>query len=94
MYDSEVEEYVMFERELLKEALEHNIVTVTFNKVDGTERVMQCTLMEDVIPSAIPTKETKEPRPVNANVLNVWDIDKRDWRSFRVANVTGYELVK
>jgi hypothetical protein len=94
MYDSEVEEYVMFERELLKEALESNIVEVTFNKVDGTERVMNCTLMEDVIPSKIPTKETKEPRAVNANVLNVWDIDKRDWRSFRVANVTGYEFVK
>ena len=88
MYDSEVEEYVMFERELLKEALDHNIVTVTFNKVDGTERVMQCTLMNDVVPA---TKGTKKDNP---EVLNVWDIDKRDWRSFRVANVTGYELVK
>lgn len=84
----------MFERELLKEALEHNIVEVTFNKVDGTKRVMQCTLMEDVIPSTIPTLETKQPRPVNPNVLNVWDINKRDWRSFRVANVTNYNLVK
>jgi len=84
----------MFEREMLKNALEKNIVKVTFDKVDGTKRVMECTLMEDVIPSTIPTKETKEPRTVNANVLNVWDIEKRDWRSFRVANVTDYTLVK
>jgi hypothetical protein len=84
----------MFEREMLKKVLEENIVSVTFNKVDGTERVMQCTMMKDVVPSLIPLKEGVEPRKVNPNVLNVWDIDKRDWRSFRVANVTGYELVK
>jgi hypothetical protein len=84
----------MFEREVLKKALENNVVSVVFNKVDGTQREMNCTLMEDIIPSTIPTKETKEPRKVNPNVLNVWDIDKRDWRSFRVANVTEYELVK
>lgn len=88
MYDSEVEEYVMYERDILHNALTKNVVRVTFNKVNGEQRIMDCTLMEGVVP------ETKGTKKVNPEVINVWDINKRDWRSFKVANVTNFELVK
>lgn len=88
MYESEVQDIVMFERELLENALQNNIVSVTFNKVNGEQRVMECTLLEGVVP------ETKGNRKSNPDVLNVWDINKRDWRSFRIANVTDFKMVK
>lgn len=88
MYDSEVQDIVMYEREVLEKALGGNIVRVTFNKVNGEQRIMDCTLMEGVVP------ETKGAKKPNAEVMNVWDINKRDWRSFRIANVTDFKLVK
>jgi hypothetical protein len=87
MYDSEVEEYIMFERETLHNMLTKNVVRVTFNKVNGEQRIMDCTLLEDVVP------ETKGNKKENSDVMNVWDVKKNDWRSFRVANVTDFELV-
>jgi hypothetical protein len=71
------------------EFLVDNIIEVTFTKVDGTERKMNCTLNYDYIP------EDKKPQNLykgekimeNLDILKVFDTDKQDWRSFRVANV-------
>jgi len=73
------------------EELEANICTVTFTKVNGDERIMACTLREDVLPESTTSTE----RPVNDNVVNVWhfatDTDHDDgWRSFRVDTVTKF----
>jgi hypothetical protein len=78
----------MYTREELNNALSNNIVRVTFNKVNGEQRIMDCTLMEGVLP---PTKGVGKKE--NDEVMSVWDTGKQDWRSFRVSNVTGYELV-
>jgi hypothetical protein len=70
----------------LSSILHTTSVTVTFLKSDGTERVMNCTLMEGVaIPHVKTTDRTKEP---NDEVCPVWDIDKQAWRSFRYDSVT------
>jgi hypothetical protein len=70
----------------LKSVLRDGEVTVTFTKVDGTERVMKCTLKEGLI---IPTesevvqgkvKRTKVPSP---DVLPVFDTEAKQWKSFR-----------
>jgi hypothetical protein len=47
---------------------------------------MRCTLRDDIVPKVEP-KENSKPRKINENVLSVWDIDKSDWRSFRVESV-------
>ena len=54
---------------------------------------------EGVIPPA-PVHETNTDNPVdfpkekkvNPNTLSVWCLDKKEWRSFRVANVTNVEI--
>jgi hypothetical protein len=79
--------------------LKNNICNVTFTKVNGEQRTMPCTLKEGVIPPA-PVHETNTDNPVdfpkekkvNPNTLSVWCLDKKEWRSFRVANVTNVEI--
>jgi hypothetical protein len=83
----------------IKTALMNGIYTVTFTKVDGTTRVMQCTLKEDLIPvDMLPkTKETLTTTLQNDTeeraVMSVWDLEKNAWRSFRTENVTNLEEV-
>lgn len=69
--------------------LQENICKVLFTKVDGTERDMTCTLRSDLLPDKYISlqEESSTTRPVNVNVLPVFDVDKREWRSFRVDSI-------
>lgn len=65
--------------------LRNNQVDITFTKADGTERVMKCTLQEDVV---VPhEKKTERVKDTNDDVLPVWDVDKGAWRSFRLDSI-------
>ncbi|MDP6124056.1 MAG: hypothetical protein QF728_09225, partial [Arenicellales bacterium] len=53
-------------REEVVEMLRNDVATVTFTKADGTERVMECTLLQEVLSERItgllqgaPDKNTK-----------------------------------
>ena len=65
---------------------------VTFNKVDGTSRTMPCTLMASALP-ARDAEKLHETRLYNPKTLSVWCLDKSEWRSFRVANVTHIRVL-
>jgi len=73
----------------LQKQLHREILEVTFTKVNGDKRIMNCTLIEGIAP-AITTviKEDAPERKVNLDTMSAWDIDARGWRSFRVKNVT------
>ena len=78
-----------------KEALLEKHCMVTFKKVSGDERKMRCTLRKEDIPSAVksdPLSQTKI-RELNTDVLPVWDLEAKGWRSFRIENVTEFEIV-
>ena len=72
----------------LQKQLHKEILEVTFTKVNGDERIMNCTLIEGITP-AITTviKEDAPERKVNQDIMSVWDVDAKGWRSFRVANI-------
>ena len=70
----------------LKQALIEGTVVMKFTKVDGTERVMKCTLNTDIIPEYI-LESVKNVKPKKEGVMSVWDIEKDQWRSFRTDNV-------
>ncbi len=71
-------------REWLKGLLEENTVEVVFTKKDGTERVMNCTLKEDVLPIVQKEMEEESLTKTKAkDALAVWDVDASGWRSFR-----------
>jgi len=86
------EQQLRYKWEEYKRWLEGEIATVKFTKVNGEERVMRCTLQESIIPKA--TKKDpmsmKKIRELNHEVLSVWDVKAKGWRSFRVRNVTSF----
>lgn len=61
---------------------------VEFTKVNGEIRTMPCTLKAELVPPApvVEGKETKTKKQ-NPDVMSVWCLDKKEWRSFRIANV-------
>lgn len=71
-------------REEVVAGLKSAVAMVTFEKADGTERVMRCTLVESFLPKA---KKSKAAREVNDEIVSVYDLDKEDWRSFRLDSV-------
>jgi len=60
---------------------------VTFTKLDGSVRVMPCTLRDDAIPQRAVT-EHHQTRVYKPETLSVWCLDKAEWRAFKVMNVT------
>ena len=83
----------MFTRDGLIDMPRHNIVNVTFTKVNGEERVMKCTLQPTHIPNA-PTQngELVVEGSSTSNNVSVWDVDSNGWRSFRVASVKSVSI--
>ena len=76
-------------RETLIKNLQKKAMRITFTKVNGEERVMDCTLQVHMIP---PTDEKN--RKENEKVLPVFDINKGEWRSFRLDSVTNIEILQ
>ncbi len=78
-------------RDWVKSLLQKGPVTVTFTKADGTDREMLCTLNPEQLPAVPVTtgpvdgivKEHKERKKPDEHSLRVFDLDKKEWRSFR-----------
>lgn len=83
--------------EALRTLLIENECVVEFTKVNGETRTMPCTLKAELVP--IPHISTTD-NPVdfpkvkkeNLNVMNVWCTDKKEWRSFRIANIISAKV--
>jgi len=76
-------------RDILIKNLQNKVMKITFTKVNGEERVMECTLQEHMIPETNPAN-----RKENEEVLPVFDIDKGSWRSFRLDSITNIEALE
>jgi|TARA_X000000950_G_scaffold39111_1_gene41812 hypothetical protein len=72
----------------LNKSLKEKVLVVTFNKLNGDERVMTCTKNLESIPEESRPKTDKEPPKGN---VNVWDINAKGWRSFKYDRVTKVE---
>ena len=69
------------DKDTIKQILVAGTAKVTFTKVDGTERIMNCTLQ----PGALPKQEIKENATEckrSETSLAVYDLDFQGWRSF------------
>lgn len=84
----------MMNKHELKEMLVNGVVTVTFVKVDGTERTMKCTLLPEYLPTNVAPGQQllieSLPRAENPNTISVWDIESQGWRSFRIDSVKTF----
>jgi|TARA_B100001971_G_scaffold196045_1_gene203461 predicted DNA-binding protein (MmcQ/YjbR family) len=76
-------------RTALIKNLQKRAMRITFTKVNGEERIMDCSLQEHIVP------ETSESnRKQNKEILPVFDINKGEWRSFRLDSVTNIEALE
>ena len=80
---------IIMNRDTLIKNLQKKSMRITFTKVNGDERIMDCTLQEHMIPQ---TGESN--RKKNEEVLPDFDINKGEWRSFRLDSVTNIELLQ
>lgn len=90
-------------REQLSELLHSGECVVEFTKVNGEVRTMPCTLSESLIPpppvhvtntdNPVDFPVLKKEKKVNPDVMSVWCLDKKEWRSFRIANVISAKAI-
>ena len=87
-YDTE--ELLMNRDEMINE-LRKRDCRVIFKKANGEERDMLCTLREDVIPASSSDNNT-EPKTNGYSdaAIRVIDVNKGEWRSFRVDSVVSF----
>jgi hypothetical protein len=62
--------------------LKEEVVSITFTKKDGTERVMKATLHERLVANTNGTG-----RKENAEVISVTDVEIDEWRSIRLDSI-------
>jgi hypothetical protein len=69
----------------LKSYLAYGPTTVIFTKKDGTERVMNCTTNPELVPAVeiVESAELKKERKSNEEVMPVYDLEAKSWKSFR-----------
>ena len=77
----------------LKQLLSNGVYEITFTKVNGETRVMPCTLDAGQLPP-ITVKENKTTKERKTDTMSVWCLDKNEWRSFKVMNVTEIKPFK
>ena len=92
----------MWEPELSKPRFDPNYIKawlynercrVTFTKKDGTIRTMLCTLKEKYLPPHPAIEETyslSKALSASNHIVTVWDLEKKDWRSFKYDSVLEF----
>lgn len=75
------------QRKFLINLLQKNILEILFTKVDGTERKMICTLKYEHLPVVEAKESTRKENP---DVIPVWDMEAKAWRSFRPDSLMMY----
>lgn len=93
---------IRINRNIIIESLLKGTCKVVFRKVtDGRFRAMYCTLKEEKLPNDTSKyiRRIKSPsQEDDIDLLPVYDIIKRDWRSFRIQNIEYFydtkELIK
>lgn len=77
----------MLSRDYLINHLRERVCVVSFTKVNGEKREMFCTLKEDAIPE---DKRPQKDATYSDQVIRAFDVNKNEWRSFRVENVYAF----
>lgn len=68
--------------------LRGGICEITFNKVNGEQRVMPCTLKADLLPVQDQKDLTYHTlKESKTDAVSVWCTDANNWRSFKLSNL-------
>ena len=78
-------------RDALYGALQHSVATVTFTKVNGDQREMNCTLVSSYLPEEYREKGELLTE-ADPKTLRVWELNN-GWRSFRIDSVISVDFL-
>lgn len=70
--------------------LKTNTCEIVFTKTNGEKRVMKCTLLESALP---PFNETSRKKTSNPDIIPVYDLENKDWRSFRTDSLVEIKVI-
>jgi hypothetical protein len=92
--DKEFDDFKKWTLGLLHDENLNSGVRVTFTKKDGSERKMQCTLLESRIPADKRPKGESESQDssITGSAVRVFDTEVGEWRSFRWDSVIKVEF--
>jgi hypothetical protein len=76
----------------LRDALQHEVISVRFKKADGNERLMNCTTCGTHVPAAKHPSGTTTAKNHDPKLYKVFDLDKQDWRSFREERLINWTV--
>lgn len=77
----------------LRDALQHEIVSVRFTKADGSSRLMKCTTDSERIPEdKLPMRGAMKPIRRDPDLYHVFDLEKGEWRSFREERIIDWTV--
>ena len=88
--------FLKIDERSLVEDLQQSVVEVLFEKSDGSQRLLKCTLQPNFIRTApFLSNEEKQQRAdfvtkgaaPGTKVIHVWAIEENAWRSFRLDKV-------
>ena len=71
----------------LHDALKDGVVTFSFTKKDGSERIAKGTLKRDLVPEY--EAKTDRPPTKNYGAMTYYDLEKNAFRSFKIVNLIG-----
>lgn len=75
----------VFSKTDVLDILHSSVAEITFTKTNGEDRIMVCTLKEDVVPTY--DRRTATTKKINDSVIAAFDLNKNEWRSFRLDSV-------
>jgi hypothetical protein len=89
---------MMYQRDALLNDLRKNVIEVTFTKTNGEQRIMRCTLMENMLPATYKTNPDEKAsesdfHQKNKDVIAAWDVQAGGWRSFRIDSATYVQVI-
>jgi hypothetical protein len=74
-------------KEVYTEALKDAVCTIEFTKVDGSDRIMDCTLKTVMLPE---TKGTGTAKSLSSDLLRVFDVEIGGWRTITLSKVKSF----
>jgi len=74
-------------KEVYTEALQDAVCTIEFTKVNGDDRIMDCTLQSVILPKV---KGTGTVKPLSNDLIRVFDVEVGDWRTITLSAVKSF----
>lgn len=87
-----------YARDAVLKDLRENVLEVTFTKVDGSQRIMRCTLDSRYLPPQITENHVRHIdeehlKKENLSTIAAWDVQNGGWRSFRIDSLHYVQVV-